>query len=507
MATPPVYGLEIPPGEQLISGSDLLPLGFHITMAAIDPSETPLPDAQGKVPPVSRATLRIIRPTLDDMEDDEDDSDDDEDVAELRALLAEAGEDDSDDESNGGPSDLNKAKKQKAQAALKKLLESTQDEDSDDDSDEDEVMQGAKQNGKAKSKANGAQSSKKGKEKAMEIDQDEDSDEDQNSDSSLDDEPELEQFVICTLDSEKTYQQPLNLTIGADEKVFFSVSGNHTVYLTGNYIVPHEHDEDSEDEDYGEDGYDLDPNEMEGDEDSSDESDELDGLEDPRIIELESGDEEEQAPKLVDTKGKKGKKRPAEDDLDELIAKETKTAEPKLSKKQQKKLKNNQGEAVSAEGKQAPQTPKDSVKSDKKVQFAKQLEQGPTGSAEKAKQAPADKPKHVPSVKERDGVTIDDRTMGNGRVVKPGDKVSVRYIGRLASNGSVFDANKKGKPFSFTVGKGEVIKGWDSGLVGMAPGGERRLTIPPKMAYGSRRMGEIPANSTLKFDIKLLEIK
>jgi FK506-binding nuclear protein len=52
-----------------------------------------------------------------------------------------------------------------------------------------------------------------------------------------------------------------------------------------------------------------------------------------------------------------------------------------------------------------------------------------------------------------------------------------------------------------------VIKGWDEGLVGMAPGGERRLTVPAKMAYGNRRMGEIPANSTLKFDIKLLEIK
>lgn len=68
-------------------------------------------------------------------------------------------------------------------------------------------------------------------------------------------------------------------------------------------------------------------------------------------------------------------------------------------------------------------------------------------------------------------------------------------------------ANKKGTPFTFKIGKGEVIKGWDIGIAGMSVGGERRLTIPPQLAYGSRSMPEIPANSTLQFDVKLLEIK
>jgi FK506-binding nuclear protein len=68
-------------------------------------------------------------------------------------------------------------------------------------------------------------------------------------------------------------------------------------------------------------------------------------------------------------------------------------------------------------------------------------------------------------------------------------------------------ANKKGKPFAFKVGKGEVIKGWDIGVVGMSIGGERRLTIPSRLAYGSRGMPGIPANSELTFDVKLLEIK
>jgi len=284
------------------------------------------------------------------------------------------------------------------------------------------------------------------------------------------------------------------------------VSGTHSVYLTGNYVIDpseddHDHDEDDEDD------YDLPPG-MEDvlDGDDSDVSDELDELADmERVKEIDT--DEEEAPKLVEAskKGdKKGKKRTADDaaeNLDDLIAKE----ETKLSKKQQKKLKNNKGEAVAAEEKKDDKKDgaKDSTpKPDKKVQFAKNLEQGPTGSAEKAKTAD----KKTPGVKVVNGVTIDDRKLGSGRTAKSGDKVSMRYIGKL-TNGKVFDANKKGSPFSFKLGKGEVIKGWDIGVAGMSVGGERRLTIPPHLAYGSRSMPEIPANSTLIFDVKLLEIK
>lgn len=235
---------------------------------------------------------------------------------------------------------------------------------------------------------------------------------------------------------------------------------------------------------------------LDGDDaDLSDELDELDGME--RVKEIDT--DEEEAPKLVKADKKKGKKRTADDaaeGLDDLIAKD----ETKLSKKQQKKLKNNKGEAVAAEEKTEA---KDSTpKSDKKVQFAKNLEQGPTGSAEKAKTAD----KKATGVKVVNGVTIDDRKLGSGRTAKNGDKVSMRYIGKL-TNGKVFDSNKKGTPFSFKIGKGEVIKGWDIGIAGMSVGAERRLTIPPHLAYGSRAMPEIPANSTLVFDVKLLEIK
>lgn len=123
---------------------------------------------------------------------------------------------------------------------------------------------------------------------------------------------------------------------------------------------------------------------------------------------------------------KKGKnKRAAEDaaeGLDELIAKEGKDAESKLSKKQAKKLK----------------TEKDTPKSEKKVQFAKNLELGPTGSPAEKKPAQEKGKKPTSSVKIVQGVTIDDRKPGTGRTAKNGDKVGMRYIGKL-ENGKVFD--------------------------------------------------------------------
>jgi FK506-binding nuclear protein len=67
-------------------------------------------------------------------------------------------------------------------------------------------------------------------------------------------------------------------------------------------------------------------------------------------------------------------------------------------------------------------------------------------------------------------------------------------------------ANKKGKPFAFKIGAGEVIKGWDIGVQGMSVGGERRISIPAKLAYGSKAQPGIPANSELLFDLKMISI-
>lgn len=91
--------------------------------------------------------------------------------------------------------------------------------------------------------------------------------------------------------------------------------------------------------------------------------------------------------------------------------------------------------------------------------------------------------------------------------LKTGDKVNVHYRGTLESDGSEFDASyNRGQPLSFHVGKGQVIKGWDEGILGMCPGEKRTLTIQPESGYGSRAMGPIPANSVLIFETELVSI-
>ncbi|KAI3401654.1 hypothetical protein diail_9318 [Diaporthe ilicicola] len=474
-----LFGLEVPPGDILVPVSQSFPATVRITMAAIDPTEEVEEDAD--VPRRPRSTLKLVKQSIGDL-----DAESDEDDEYLRDLLLGGGDDDEDesedddDETNGGPSDPSKSKKTLQAAALKELLDATKDEE-----DSDEEMADAASGKKKGKKADATKAANaKGKAKAVEVEEEESEDEDDEL-AGLD----LEQFVVCTLDTEAHYQQPLELTIGEEEKAFFVNSGTHTIYVTGNYVINEDQASDSEEEDSDDDDYDLPPelDELVGDE-SEDELDDIDGA--GRVEEI---DTDEEVPKLVEAK--KGKnKRAAEDaaeGLDELIAKE----DTKLSKKQAKKLKNNEGKAVAAE--------KETPKSEKKVQFAKNLEQGPTGSpaAEKGKKAAA-----TGGVKVVQGVKIDDRKAGAGRTAKSGDKVGMRYIGKL-DNGKVFDSNKKGAPFSFKLGKGEVIKGWDIGVAGMAVGGERRLTIPAHLAYGSKGVPGIPPNSTLTFDVKLLEIK
>ncbi|BGP55972.1 hypothetical protein JCM8202_005114 [Rhodotorula sphaerocarpa] len=90
---------------------------------------------------------------------------------------------------------------------------------------------------------------------------------------------------------------------------------------------------------------------------------------------------------------------------------------------------------------------------------------------------------------------------------KKGDKLSMHYDGRL-STGKDFDSSRKrGQPFDFVIGRGQVIKGWEQGLLDMCPGEKRTLTIPSSLGYGSRGVGPIPGGATLVFDVELLDIK
>lgn len=105
---------------------------------------------------------------------------------------------------------------------------------------------------------------------------------------------------------------------------------------------------------------------------------------------------------------------------------------------------------------------------------------------------------------------IEDIKIGTGEAsVKKGDTIIIQYTGKLAENGKVFDSSyDRNQPFTTQIGVGQVIKGWDEGVIGMKVGGKRRLTIPPDLGYGAQGAGEsIPPNATLIFDLELVGIQ
>lgn len=252
-----------------------------------------------------------------------------------------------------------------------------------------------------------------------------------------------ENFAIFPTNTSQHYQQPLDITVREGEEVYLCVTGTHDIYVTGNYVAFPDEDSEDEDEDDGLEqlGYDIgsDEDELDIDEMDEDESDDLDDLEDPRITEVDS---EEEAPKLVAADKKGSKKRAAEEvSLDDLIAQTN--GDEKVSKKQAKKLKKNDGQAAAGAAEPAKKADKPAEKAEapssdkKKVQFAKNLELGPTGSPKVEQKAEAKKevakgPRNV------SGVTIDDKKEGKGKAAKKGDRVEMRYIGKL-KNGKVFD--------------------------------------------------------------------
>jgi|TARA_Y100001968_G_scaffold1829_1_gene1573 FKBP-type peptidyl-prolyl cis-trans isomerase FkpA len=107
------------------------------------------------------------------------------------------------------------------------------------------------------------------------------------------------------------------------------------------------------------------------------------------------------------------------------------------------------------------------------------------------------------------GLIIENMEIGDGTEAQDYNKVVVNYTGKL-EDGSIFDSslNPGREPFTFTLGVGSVIKGWDIGVKGMKVGGRRRLTVPPELGYGDKGAGSvIPPGATLIFDVDLLEVE
>jgi FK506-binding nuclear protein len=209
-----------------------------------------------------------------------------------------------------------------------------------------------------------------------------------------------------------------------------------------------------------------------------------------KITEVGSDDEEEEEEEDEDE----------DEEMEESPEPEVKKEEPK--KKQEAKKAEPAAKKAPAKAEAKKEVPaKAEVKKDTPAKAEPKTEEKP--AKVEAKKEASNNKKTLPS-----GLVIEDGKVGNGPRAKNGKKVCVRYIGKLASNDKIFDSNTKGSPFTFRLGAGDVIKGWDLGVQGMNVGGTRILTIPPKLAYGARGAPpDIPKNATLIFEIKLLEIK
>lgn len=166
--------------------------------------------------------------------------------------------------------------------------------------------------------------------------------------------------------------------------------------------------------------------------------------------------------------------------------------------------------AASARADIAPPRPadkkavKEAAKADKELEKAAKKAQKEQEKADKAAQKMIGKTQTTPS-----GLKYVDEKIGTGAQPAKGKMVSVHYTGTLASNGKKFDSSvDRGQPFQFVIGVGQVIPGWDEGVMSMKVGGKRKLMIPSKLGYGERGAGGvIPPNADLNFDVELLGVQ
>ncbi|KAI3430351.1 hypothetical protein D9Q98_004946 [Chlorella vulgaris] len=377
---------------------------------------------------------------------------------------------------------------------------------------------------------------------------------------------EGEQLLVCSLREGGT--ESIGLDLIFDQYTEFTVEGGAAIHLTGYFMPEYEMggEESSDDDEQGLEGYapgqllGYDDNgmpvlagEYDSEDDSdyeSEEGDEEDSEEDgnpPRritiedITELEAAMRREQ--KALAGVAQQANGAVAADSSDDDVA--LSDQEGDSDEDDDVALSEGEDEEESEEGeeeeaqvaaqlpgqkrkaeqqpaaKQQPKQAKQAAATGTPATAAQQRQQAAPGTADKQQQqqqkqqkaAAAATPASAGKTKVRtfpNGFEIEDLKMGrpDGKLAKAGKKVVMRYVGRLKSNGKIFDQTKGAATFSFRLGVGEVIKGWDRGVEGMRVGDKRRLTIPPAMAYGSSGVrGTIPSNATLTFEVELVDVK
>ena len=256
----------------------------------------------------------------------------------------------------------------------------------------------------------------------------------------------------------------------------------------------------------------------------------------------DSSSYDDEAADLSNKTNKKGKKKTEPEYIIEEITDDKKASSPTKQeargKKEKKEEKGSSSSSNKRSASQALESPSSPKKKDKGNKKSKQQSSTPASSSSKeegsggkggessksakatAKGKSSSSSNNNKNASSRDrensgqqiqrfpnGLEIINTAMGkgNGKLANPGKRVYCKYVGRLKKTGQVFD--KSNKPFSFRLGVGEVIAGWDIGIKGMRVGDKRRITVPPELGYGNVRTGPIPKNSTLVFDVELVDVR
>lgn len=328
---------------------------------------------------------------------------------------------------------------------------------------------------------------------------------------------ENQEFAICSLTSGKTEQQPLDLVFNEGENIAFHIEGQTAVHLTGYYLVDAAEDDfindEEEDEVYSDEAEEDSQIEYDSEFDSEDYDSECseecsedeccdeESCSNPRIRVLDSDESEAEEDEDSEEESEEDSEEDSEEEEEEDSEEESEQ-EPENKKRsvqfdlpESKKVKENE-------------SPKQAQTKPAQQQSAKpaqpQTQQKPAQQQATQQQKPAQQNADRQAVNKTlpSGLQIQDLKLGTGPKVTQGRAVLIHYKGTLL-NGKVFDSSYGKKPLKFKVGKGDVIKGMDMGVMGMHVGGSRKLVIPANLAYGKQSLPGIPANSTLVFEISV----
>ncbi|CAF1053237.1 unnamed protein product, partial [Didymodactylos carnosus] len=279
-------------------------------------------------------------------------------------------------------------------------------------------------------------------------------------------------FILCTLHPSKCLQQMIDLEFYEGQTLSFFAKGRNKVHLTG-YILQEIHDHDGcDDHRQGDNLAVWHPQSRDSEDSDSDDED------DDNFDDTTTDDDDDEDEKQSSIQNKKVKREAVDDSEQKNSTKDSKVNDGNKKTKMNKKSKKSASAIADNNGSDIPS--------------AKIKTESASGN---------DIPKKKQSTDS--GLLIEDIKEGKGPEAKLGRNACVYYTGRLKKTNGVFDSCTSGKPFSFKLGAGQVIRGWDEGVKGMRVGGKRRLTIPPSMAYGNDKLDGIPPLSTLVFDVEL----